>query len=327
MDKILSAFIAIVAGVGGMLLVYWLLNAGVERLSKRWESRLKPYIFVGPAVLLVGLFLVYPAIQTVLYSFANRNSTAYIGFDNYVAILQDADFQDALFNNALWIIFVPMLSVAFGLLIAVLADRLKPRGERIAKSVIFMPMAISFVGASTIWGFIYDARFAEGQDQIGLLTAVLDKLGVEPSRWLAIENYSLNDFLLMMIMIWLQVGFAMVLLSAAVKNVPEETLEAARIDGANEIQVFFRVIVPQIWATVIVVFTTILILVMKVFDIVYVMTNGANGTEVIANRFYNLLFSARENGQAAAVVVVLMVLVVPVMVYQVRQFRAQEAGR
>jgi len=327
MDKILSAFIAIVAGVGGMLLVYWLLNAGVERLSKRWESRLKPYIFVGPAVLLVGLFLVYPAIQTVLYSFANRNSTAYIGFDNYVAILQDADFQDALFNNALWIIFVPMLSVAFGLLIAVLADRLKPRGERIAKSVIFMPMAISFVGASTIWGFIYDARFAEGQDQIGLLTAVLDKLGVEPSRWLAIENYSLNDFLLMMIMIWLQVGFAMVLLSAAVKNVPEETLEAARIDGANEIQVFFRVIVPQIWATVIVVFTTILILVMKVFDIVYVMTNGANGTEVIANRFYNLLFSARENGQAAAVVVVLMVLVIPVMVYQVRQFRAQEAGR
>ncbi len=327
MEKVLSAALAILAGVGGMLAFYWLCNLLVERLPKRWERRLKPYLFIAPAIALVGLFLVYPAFQTILYSFADSNSTAYIGLDNYVTVLQDAGFQDALFNNALWIIFVPTLSVAVGLLIAVLADRLKPRGEKISKSVIFMPMAISFVGASTIWGFVYDSRFGKGQEQIGLLSAITTKLGFEPQRWLALEGYSVNDFLLLVIMIWLQVGFAMVLLSAAVKNVPEETLEAARIDGASEIQIFFRVIVPQIWPTVIVVFTTILILVMKVFDIVYVMTNGANGTEVIANRFYNLLFTAGENGQAAAVVVILMIAVIPVMVYQVRQFRAEEAGR
>jgi len=327
MVKILSAVLAILAGVGGMLAFYWMFNVLVERLPQRWERRIKPYLFIGPAIALVALFLVFPAFQTILYSFTNSDNTAYIGLDNYTTVLQDAGFQDALFNNALWIIFVPTLSVAMGLLIAVLADRLKPRGEKISKSLIFMPMAISFVGASTIWGFVYDSRFGQGQDQIGLLSAITTKLGFEPQRWLALAGYSVNDFLLLIIMIWLQVGFAMVLLSAAVKNVPEETLEAARIDGASEIKIFSRVIVPQIWPTVIVVFTTILILVMKVFDIVYVMTNGANGTEVIANRFYSLLFTDGENGQAAAVVVVLMVAVIPVMVYQVRQFRAQEAGR
>lgn len=327
MDKILSALVAIVAGVGGMLVVYFVLNFLVERLPQKWEQRIKPYVFIAPAVLIVGLFLVYPAIQTVLFSFANRTSTGWVGFENYSDIFSDSRFRDALFNNVLWIIFVPTLAVGIGLLIAVLADRLKARGEKTAKSIIFMPMAISFVGASTIWRFVYDTKFAKGQDQIGLLSAITTGLGFAPQRWLGLENFSVNDFLLMVIMVWLQAGFAMVLLSAAIKNVPEETLEAARIDGANEIQIFFRVIVPQIRPTVIVVFTTILILVMKVFDIVNVMTNGRDGTEVVANRFYNLLFESRENGQSAAVVVILMLAVVPVMIYQVRQFRAEEAGR
>ena len=327
MGKILTALVAIIAGVGGMLVVYFVLNLLVERLPQKWEQRIKPYVFVGPAVAIVGLFLVYPAFRTIVYSFANRTSTAFVGFENYRDIFDDARFRDALFNNVLWIIVVPTIAVVLGLLIAVLADRLKPRGEKTAKSIIFMPMAISFVGASTIWRFVYDTKFAEGQDQIGLLSAITTGLGFSPQRWLGIENFSLNDFLLMIIMVWLQAGFAMVLLSAAIKNVPEETLEAARIDGANEIQIFFRVIVPQIRPTVIVVFTTILILVMKVFDIVNVMTNGRDGTEVVANRFYNLLFEAGDNGQSAAVVVILMLAVIPVMIYQVRQFRAEEAAR
>jgi alpha-glucoside transport system permease protein len=324
--KILNAVLAIVAGVGGMFVFYWLFNALVERLSQRWERRIKPYVFVAPAVAIVGLFLVYPVVQTILFSFADRNSTAWVGFENYTLIFKDDRFVEALFNNLLWIIIVPTFAVAIGLLIAVMADRLKPRGEKIAKSIIFMPMAISFVGASTIWGFVYSTEF-RGGEQIGLLSAITTKLGFEPQRWLSLQTFSLNDLLLIVIMVWLQAGFAMVLLSAAIKGVPEETLEAARIDGAGEVAIFFRVIVPQIWPTVIVVFTTVLILVMKVFDIVNVITNGRDGTEVIANRFYNLLFESGENGQAAAVVVILMLAVVPVMIYQVRQFRREEAAR
>ncbi len=324
--KILNAVIAILAGVGGMFVFYWIFNAVVERLSQRWERRIKPYVFVGPAVAIVALFLIYPVVQTVTYSFANRDSSAWVGFENYATIFQDDKFIEALFNNALWIIVVPTFAVAVGLLIAVMADRLKPTGEKVAKSLIFMPMAISFVGASAIWKFVYDTDFRR-EEQIGLLSAITTGIGFEPQNWLALSTFSINDLLLIVIMIWLQAGFAMVLLSAAIKNVPEETLEAARIDGASEKAIFFRIVVPQIWPTVIVVFTTILILVMKVFDIVNVMTNGRDGTEVIANRFYNLLLENGEQGQAAAVVVILMLAVIPVMVYQVRQFRREEAAR
>ncbi len=324
--KLLNAALAILAGVGGMFVFYWVFNTLVERLPQRWERRVKPYVFVGPAVAIVALFLIYPVLQTIAFSFANRDSTAWVGFGNYTAIFQDDNFIEALFNNVLWIIIVPTFAVAVGLLVAVMADRLKPTGEKIAKSLIFMPMAISFVGASTIWNFVYYTEFRR-DEQIGVLSAITTGLGFDPQNWLAISTFSLNDLLLIVIMIWLQAGFAMVLLSAAIKNVPVETLEAARIDGANEKAIFFRIVVPQIWPTVIVVFTTILILVMKVFDIVNVMTNGRNGTEVIANRFYNLLFETGERGQAAAVVVVLMIAVIPVMVYQVRQFRREEAAR
>lgn len=324
MVKLLTALAAILAGVGGVTLLYFLLNALAERLPGAWEHRLKPFVFIGPAVLVVGLFLVYPAAQTILYSFADDTSTAYVGLDNYVELFGDEDFRSALINNVLWIIIVPTLSVVVGLLVAVLADKLSARSESVAKSVIFLPMAISFVGAGTIWGFVYDFR---GGEQIGLLNAIATMIGFDPVFWLQQSQFAINDLLLMVIMIWLQAGFAMVLLSAAIKNVPDETLEAARIDGATELQIFFRVVVPQIWATVLVVFTTILILVMKIFDIVYVMTNGAFGTEVVANVFYKQLFEFGNNGAAAAVVVVLMIAVIPLMVYQVRRLRTEEAGR
>jgi alpha-glucoside transport system permease protein len=187
-------------------------------------------------------------------------------------------------------------------------------------------MAISMVGAATIWRFVYEARPA-GQPQIGLQNAIVAALGFDPVVWLQQERFHLNSFWLMVILIWAQVGFSMVLLSAAVKGVPTETLEAARIDGATERQAFFRVVVPQIWPTVTVVFITVLIGVMKVFDVVYVMTNGNFNTNVIGLEFYNQLFTNGNAGYAAAIVVMLMVAIIPVMIYQVRQFRAQEAGR
>jgi alpha-glucoside transport system permease protein len=192
--------------------------------------------------------------------------------------------------------------------------------------VIFLPMAISMVGAATIWGFVYAVR-PEGQPQIGLLNAFITWLGFAPVSWLQLDTARINSFMLMVILIWMQVGFAMVLLSAAVKSVPDDTLEAARIDGANERQVFFRVIVPQIWPTMITVFITMVILVMKVFDIIYVMTGGNFRTDVIALQFFNELFSAGNAGRAAAIVVMLMIAVIPILLYQVRHFRAQEAAR
>ncbi len=216
--------------------------------------------------------------------------------------------------------------MALGLAVAVLADRLGPRSEKLSKSLIFLPMAISGVGQATIWRFIYEAR-PEGEAQIGVQNAVWTALGFDPVAWLQVDTLRLNSFLLMVILIWAQVGFSMVLLSAAVKGVPVDTLEAARIDGANERQIFFRVIVPQIWATVITVFITVLIGVMKIFDVVYVMTNGNFNTDVIAVRFFNELFRNGNNGRAAAIVVMLMIAVLPVIVYQVRHFRAEEAAR
>jgi alpha-glucoside transport system permease protein len=324
--KVINALLAIVGGVAGALLLYYVLNKIVEALPGKWEDRIKPYVFIAPALLAIGLYLIFPAVQTVFASFANEQTTAWVGFSNYTELLSSPDFRQTLLNTVLWIAVVPAVVVALGLLIAVMADRLQPRAEKITKSIIFLPMAISMVGASTIWRFVYAAN-PEGQAQIGLLNAIVTKLGFSPVAWLQVDTARLNSLLLMVILIWVQVGFSMVLLSAAVKSVPEDTLEAARIDGANERQIFFRVIVPQIWATVITVFITVTITVLKIFDIVYVMTNGNFNTDVIAVRFYNELFTNGNNGYAAAIVVMLMLAVLPIMIYQVRHFRAEEAAR
>ncbi len=220
---------------------------------------------------------------------------------------------------------MPTVVIGFGLLVAVMTDRLGARGEKSVKSLIFLPMAISAVSAGTVWAFIYTLR-PEGQAQIGVLNAVVTAFGGDPVPWLQIDTAKLNSFLLMIILIWTQTGFAMVLLSSAIKAVPEETLEAARLDGATEVQIFSRIILPQIWATVITVFITVLITVMKVFDIVYVMTNGRFDTDVVARAFFGELFINGDRGRAATIVVLLMVAVVPIMVYQVRHFKKQEAN-
>jgi len=324
--KVINALLAIVAGVGGAVVLYWLLNLVVERLPGRWEDRVKPFVFIGPAVLAIGVFLIYPAVRTIVFSFANRTSTAWVGTRNYTDLLGERDFQITLVNTLLWIAIVPAFVVVLGLGVAVLADRLSPRGEKLSKTIIFMPMAISGVASAAIWRFIYEAR-PEGEPQIGLQNAIVTALGFDPVAWLQLDTFKVNSFLLMIILIWAQAGFAMVLLSAAVKGVPDETLEAARIDGANERQVFFRVVVPQIWGTIVTVFITVVIGVMKIFDVVYVMTGGNFNTNVVAVRFFQELITNGNAGRAAAIVVMLMIAVLPIMVYQVRQFRAEEAAR
>jgi alpha-glucoside transport system permease protein len=324
--KVINAFLTVVYGIGAALIFYWVLNKLAEMLPGKWEERLKPYFFIGPAFAIISLYLIYPAVQTVIYSFANADSTRWVGLGNYRDLFGSSGFRSTLFNTLLWIVVVPTVTIAVGLVIAVLADRLRPRGEKFTKTVIFMPMAIGAVIAATMWRFVY-ATNPPGTPQVGVQNEVVTKLGFDPVNWLQLNTLHLNSLMLMLIQLWMQAGFAMVLLSAAIKAVPVETLEAARIDGANERQIFFRVVIPQIRPTIVTVFVTVLIGVMKIFDIVYVMTNGNFNTNVIALDFFNQLFSNGNSGYAAAIVVLLVIAIIPVMVYQVRNFRAEEAAR
>jgi alpha-glucoside transport system permease protein len=325
-NKIVIAVVALIAGVGGAALLFWFLNMFVESLPQRFSLAVIPYAFLLPAFGLVSLVLLFPTIQTINYSFANSDSTAYVGLQNYGAIFQDSEFWASWINNVLWLLIVPAFTVGLGIVVAVLADKLSATGERATKGLIFLPMAISFVSATAVWGLIY-AYNNPGQAQTGLLNAIVVGLGGQPQTWLAIETAKLNSLLLMVILIWMQAGFAMVLLSSAIKGVPEDTLEAARIDGATEFQIFRLVVVPQISSTIITVYVTIFIIVLKVFDIVYVSTNGSYDTNVIANLFFNRLFAASEAGQAAAIVVTLLIAVTPLIIFQIKTFRDAEATR
>ena len=326
-SKILMGVLGLVVGVGGAAIMFWFINQAVEALPRKLEHGLIPYAFLLPGFSLIGVMLLYPTFQTIHYSFANADSTEYVGFANYTTLFGSSAFWSAVINNLLWIAVVPAVTVAIGVVVAVLADKLSASGEKWAKSFIFLPMAISFVAASAIWLTQVYAYQAPGRPQTGMLNAILQQFGGTPQNWLSIDTGRLNSLLLMVILVWLQTGFAMVLLSAAIKGVPEDTIEAARIDGATELQIFWQVIIPQIKGTIITVFITVLILVMKVFDIVYVLTNGRANTDVIANQFFNQLFARGQAGLAAALVVVLLLAVIPVLIYQVRQFREQEAMR
>lgn len=325
-SKVLIGILALVVGVGGAMLFFFFLNMFVEGLPRRLSEGFIPYAFLLPGFGLIGLMLLYPAIQTIVYSFANKDSTAWVGFQNYRDIFADEGFRDSIVNNVLWLLIVPIVTVSFGVVVAVLADKLSARGEKVAKSAIFLPMAISFVGASTIWLLVYEYQDSS-RSQTGLLNAIVVALGGEPQPWLQVSTGRLNSILLMVILVWLQVGFSMVLLSSAIKGVPDDTVEAARIDGANEFQIFWRVVIPQIKGTIITVFITVLITVLKVFDIVYVLTNGNYRTNVIANLFFNEMFANGQAGRASAIVVILLLAIVPVLVYQVKQFRDAEANR
>lgn len=336
MDQIALTVAAIVVGVGGMMLYFygsnWILDrlladtvtpdGHVVRSRTRARDAIRPWLFVGPALILLTIYLIYPAIQTLLLSFQDSLSRNFVGLDNYAWAVNDPGFRISIRNNLMWLIVVPFFSTAFGLIVAVLADRVK--WESLAKSLIFMPMAISFVGAAIIWRFVYTYRPID-QNQIGILNAVLVALGGQPNTWYT--EPPLNNLALMVILIWIQAGFAMVLLSAALKGVPEETLEAARIDGASEVQIFFRIMLPQIITTVTVVMTTISIVVLKVFDIVFTMTNGQFETEVLANYMYRWMFRNFDNGRGSMIAVTIMLAITPILVWNIIRFRREEANR
>ncbi len=290
-------------------------------------GRLQPWLFIAPALLLVTFFLVYPSIHTTVLSFFGRPYSAraegFVGLENYKHFFTDKNMLTAFRNNALWVVILTTFTVSFGLIFAILLDRV--RYEKIIKSIIFIPMAISMVGASVIWKFVYAFRPA-GAAQIGLLNAIVTAFGGEPLGWL-IERPWINNLCLIIVGIWIWTGFCMVILSAAYKSIPKELLEAARIDGATEWQVFWRVILPLLKPTVAVVTTTMVVFVLKIFDIVYVMTNGNFSTEVVANRMYKEMFSFFRYGRASAIAVILLLLIIPVMLFNIRRFREQEAIR
>jgi alpha-glucoside transport system permease protein len=321
--KIIYAILTVVVGIGAAVALYWLLNKLVEMLPGPAEGRIKPYIYILPAYLAITFYLIYPAILTVIDAFKDSTSTNWVGFANFSKLLGSHDFQQTLLNTLLWILIVPAMSVVVGLAVATLADKLSPSGESLAKTIIFVPMAISFVGAGTIWRLMY--AYSPSGSQVGLLNEIVTKVGHSPVAWLSLSHFHANSLLLMVMLLWAQVGYSMVLLSSAIKGVPEETLEAAAIDGASSVQTFFRVVVPQINGTIVTVFVTVLISVMKIFDIVFVMTNGSFNTNVVGTEFYNQLFTFFDYGTASAIVVLLMLAVVPVMFYQVRHFKREEA--
>ncbi|MBS8226687.1 carbohydrate ABC transporter permease [Vannielia litorea] len=324
--------ITIILGVGGCIGYFWASNFFLDKVlfpprgpdagrNINRANMIRPWLFLAPAVFALGLYLAYPVVETLRLSLTNRvpgGGYEWAGLENYTQMAGDPKFREALFNNILWLIVVPALSTVFGLLAAQLTDRIK--WGAVAKSIIFMPMAISFVGAAVIWKLVYDYR-AAGEEQIGVLNAIVVSLGGEPTAWLTVPFW--NNFFLMAVLIWIQTGFAMVILSAALRGIPEETVEAAIVDGANPFQIFFKIKVPQIMGTIVVVWTTITIVVLKIFDIVFAMTNGQWETQVLANYMYDKLFRANDWGVGSASAMVIMLLVTPILVWNVYNARKE----
>ena len=320
--QIVIVAVAIIWGVGGVALLYLVANWLVEQLPTNLSRRLQPFVFIGPGVAILAWYLAIPVLRTLVLSVQNDISTTFVGLDNYIFALTDRVMLESFRNNLLWMIFGTAFSVGLGLLIAVLADR--SRFESVYKAIIFMPMAISFVGAGVIWKFIYTYKGeGSGIQEIGLLNAIVLALGGQSQPWLSLPPW--NTFLLIVIMVWLQTGYAMVIISSAIKGVPGDLMEASRVDGASEIQAFFNITVPYIRGTLITVTTTIIIFSLKLFDIVRVMTGGNNGTDVIANEFYLQRFTYGHAGRASAIAIILLIAVIPVMVYNLRQFQERKA--
>jgi alpha-glucoside transport system permease protein len=340
LTMLLYGLIAFVVVVGGLLL---LLDTVPAFFGRRRERRLvavaagdmpasavkprKPreygyaLFFLFPVLVLLAIGLVVPAIRTTVLSFMNGDSSEVVGFANYSWMFTNDDAVKVLLNSLLWVVLVPTVATSVGLLYAVLVD--KARLEAVAKSLVFLPMAISFVGASIIWKFVYAYR-SEEQDQIGLLNQIVVWFGGTPKQWLL--DSPLNTLLLIVVMVWIQAGFAMVILSAAIKAIPADIVEAARLDGVTAWQMFWRVTMPSIRPALIVVIVAITVATMKIFDIVRTMTNGNYDTNVIALEMYNQSFRYQETGQGSALAVFLFVLVIPIVIFQIRNLRKQREG-
>lgn len=316
--KIIIAVVAIVWGVGGIAMLFTTANYLVETLGQTWRNRLQPYVFVGPAIVLLLYFLAIPTLRTFYISLFDESGTTFIGLQNYIAVFTNQAMFTAFRNNIIWIIFGAGTCVVAGLMIAVLADR--SRFENLAKSVIFMPMAISMVGASIIFNFIYDI-----DAHTGLINAIYTGItGAQPIGWTS-QLQPFNNLFLIVVMVWLQTGYSMVLFSAAIKGVPNDLLEAARVDGAGELRIFFSIVIPSIMGTIITVGTTVVIFTLKIFDVVWVMTGGQFDTQVIATQFYREYFTAQNAGYGSAIAIVLLVLVIPIMLYNIRAFNERQA--
>jgi alpha-glucoside transport system permease protein len=323
MDPRLVTAIVVVVGVPATVIGYIIVIEQLLRLAPNvWRPRLRPWLWLLPALLFLTVFLVYPTINTVILSFQDKFSRNFVGLLNYQYFFTTGDTLVALRNNAIWLVLLTLFAVGGGLIVAILFDRV--RYESIAKSVVFLPLAISFVGASVIWNFMY-AYKTPPDPQTGTLNAVVTSVGFDPIAWL--QESPLNTVMLIIVAAWIWTGFCMVILSAALKGISAELLEAARVDGATEVEVFRHITFPLLLPTVAVVSTTMIITALKAFDIVYVMTNGNFDTEVIANRMYKELFAFSQPGRASAVAVILLILIVPVMIINIRRFREQEALR
>jgi alpha-glucoside transport system permease protein len=325
MDPRLGTAISVVIGVPAVLVGYIYGTELVLRMvSERQRGRIRPWLWLLPAFAFLFVFLVYPTVGTIIRSFQDRAGDVFVGLGNYQWFFGTDSALIALRNNVLWVVFLTLFTVGLGLLIAVLVDRV--RYETIAKSVIFVPLAISMVAASVIWRFMYDYQ-QPGTPQTGTLNAILGVVGIGPVTWLQTDTLAFNTIALIAVMAWMWTGFAMVILSAALKGISPELLEAARVDGATEWRVFRHIVFPLLLPTVAVVSTTIVITALKAFDIVYVMTNGNYNTEVIANLQYKEMFTDGDFGRASAVAVILLIAIVPIMGLNINRFRAQEAIR
>jgi len=333
MHPALQAVLTIVIGVGGCVGYFYFSNQFLDKVMFRASgpnagrnisraNMIRPWLFLFPAFAALSVYLAYPVVETLRLSLTERlpgNESRFVGLQNYQNMFNEPKFWEAMRNNMMWLLIVPAFSTMFGLLAAQLSDRV--RWGNLAKSLIFMPMAISFVGAAVIWKLVYDARPID-QDQIGVMNAIyLFFGGTEPQNWLTIPGW--NNIFLMAVLVWIQTGFAMVILSAALRGIPEETVEAAIVDGANPFQVFFKIKVPQIMGTIVVVWTTITIVVLKVFDIVFAMTNGQWETQVLANYMYDKLFRANDWGIGSASAMIIMLLVSPILVWNVYNARKE----
>lgn len=314
LPKFGQVFIAIAAFFAVLLLIFYI--AG--KANGRKQRPIAIITLLGPAMILLFAGLIIPAIQTILFSFKDANSVKFVGFHNYTWLFNNPDMRKVFFNTLLWIIVTPFATTALGLFLAIMLDRMKR--ESLAKSLLFMPMAISFVGASVIWKFVYDYA-VPSKPQTGLLSSIVRSLGFSPSNWILTQP--LNTFLLMIIFIWVQTGFAMVILSAAIKAVPADIVEASALDGAFGWRLFTWITFPMVRSTFIVVLATMLVTSLKLFDIVRTMTGGNFGTSVISNEMYSEVFVRFDTGRGSALAVILFVFVTPILVYNIRNLRRE----
>jgi alpha-glucoside transport system permease protein len=323
-SKLITALIVVIVVPGVLVGYIWLTEQVLRVFSERMKPRVRPWLWLAPALGLLGLFLVYPMIGTIITSLQDKFGKKFVGLTNYAWFFGSDDALTALKNNLLWLVFLTLLTVGVGLLVAVLVDRV--RYESVAKSVIFVPLAISMVAAGVIWLYMYNYN-PPGSPQTGTLNAAIGAVGVGPIPWLQVEDFSVNTFMLIIVMAWMWTGFAMVIISAALKGINPELLEAARVDGATELQVFRGIIFPLLVPTLVVISTTMIITALKAFDVVYTMTGGNFNTNVVGTLMYQEMFRFGNYARGAAIAVVLLVAIVPIMFFNISRFRAQEAIR